>query len=221
MYILLSVLMAFASANETYSADIYDIDGKEKLFTLAADRTFTADGMTYKATYKDLAGEVVGEELVETKNGVLVRYDVVRPNVKEKGNLIVKDNKIYFTYTEGGKTSTAKADLKPDTLVGGTLVPFMESKLKDLLDKKDVEFKYAVWFRKEVLGFKFSQEKIEGNNIVVKMVPTNLLYRSLVNPLYFTMDKTTKKLISIKGRSLPKIKKDGSWRDFDGFSKYN
>lgn len=221
MNILLSLLLTLAQATENYTADIFDIDGKEKLFTFTGQRVYTADAMTYTATYKDMTGTVVGEEKVETKNGVLIRYDVVRPLVKEKGLVETKDGKIYFTYTEDGKTSQAKTALKPDTLVGGTLVPFMESRLKDLLDKKEVTFSYAVWFRKEVLGFKFSYEKEEGNNVIVKMVPTNFLYRSLVNPLYFTMDKTTKKLISIKGRSLPKIKKDGSWRDFDGFTKYN
>ena len=221
MNILLSVFMAFAQANEAYTADIFDLDGKEKLFTLSAQRVLTADGMTYTATFKDMTGTVVGEEKVETKTGSLVRYDVVRPLVKEKGLIEVKDGKIYFTYTEDGKTSQAKTALKPDTLVSGTLVPFMESRLKDLLEKKEVTFGYAVWFRKEVMGFKFSFEKEEANNIIIKMIPTNFLYRSLVNPIYFTMDKTTKKLVSIKGRSLPKIKKDGSWRDFDGFIKYN
>jgi hypothetical protein len=221
MNILLSVLMTLAQANEAYTADIYDLDGKEKLFTLSTNREFIADAMTYTATFKDMTGAVVGEEKVQTKNGVLVSCEVVRPLVKEKGLIEVKDGKIHFTYTEDGKTSQAKTQLKPDVLVSGTLVPFMESRLKDLLEKKEVTFGYAVWFRKEVMGFKFSYEKEEANNIVVKMIPTNFLYRSLVNPLYFTMDKTTKKLISIKGRSLPKIKKDGSWRDFDGFTKYN
>lgn len=221
MKILCYLLFAFAQANESYTADVFDIDGKEKLFTFSAERVYTADTMTYTATFKDLTGAVVATENAEIKNGQIVKYSVERIPTKETGLVETTDGKMSFTYTEGGKKSTAKTTPKGDVLISATLVPYIEKNLKDLLAKKDVTFGYAVWFRKEVMSFKFSYEKEEGNNVVVKMNPTNLLYRSLVNPIYFTLDKKTKKIISIKGRALPKVKKGGAWRDFDGLLKYN
>lgn len=221
LWILILLTAPIARASEKSSADIYDIDGKEKLFTFSSERLYGKESMTYTAIWKDVAGTVVANEKAEFNKGELVKYEVERPLNKEKGLIETKDGKIIFTYTENGKTSTAKEDLKPDTLIGGTLVPHMEAHLKELLEKKEVPFKYAVWFRKEVIGFKFEYDREEGNNIVAKMIPTNFLYRSMVKPIYFTMDKTTKKIISLKGRTLPKIQKDGSWRDFDGFTKYN
>lgn len=222
MMILLTALFGLlAHSSEKHSADIYDIDGKEKLFTFSSERVYAADVMTYTSVYKDAAGNVVATERAEIDKGVLKTYEVERLPTKEKGFVETKEGKIIFTYTEDGKKSTNKEPLKENTLISATLVPFIETHLKDLLAKKDVTFRYAVWFRKEVLGFKFSYEKEEGNNIVVSMVPTNFLYRSLVKPIHFTLDKTTKKLISIKGRSLPKHKVDGAWRDFDGLAKYN
>lgn len=218
---LLFMAFAQAQANESYTADVFDIDGKEKLFTFSADRVYTADTMTYTATFKDLTGAVVATEKAEVKNGQIVKYDVERIPTKEKGLIEFKDGKMSFTYNDNGKTSTAKATPKGDVLISATLVPYIDTHLKDLMAKKDVTFGYAVWFRKEVMSFKFSYEKEEGNNVVIKMNPTNLLYRSLVNPIYFTLDKTSKKLISIKGRSLPKVKKGDAYRDFDGFVKYN
>lgn len=222
MTLLLNVLfIAFAQAAETHSADVYDIDGQEKLFTFASERVYEKEIMTYTATFKDMTGAVVATEKAEINKGVISKYEVERIPTREKGLVETKDGKIIFTYTEAGNKSTSKDTLKENTLISATLVPFIETNLKTLLAKKDVTFRYAVWFRKEVMGFKFQYDKEEGNNIVVTMVPTNLLYRSLVKPIYFTMDKTTKKLISIKGRSLPKIKRDDAWRDFDGFIKYH
>ncbi len=221
MNLLCIFLMAFAQANESYKADIYDIDGKEQLFTLTGERTYSADTMNYSATYKDMTGAVVATEKAEIKNGQIIRYDVERIPTKEKGTIETKDGKMIFTYVENGKSSTTKTTPKGDVLISANLVPYIDSHLKDLLAKKDVNFGYAVWFRKEIMSFRFSYDKEEGNNVVIKMNPTNLLYRSLVNPIYFTLDKNTKKLISIKGRSLPKYKKDNAWRDFDGYSKYH
>ncbi len=207
-------------ASEQQSADIFDMDGKEKKFTFSAERVYDKETMTYTATFKDNAGVVVANESATVTKGQLVKYEVERITTKEKGVIEVKEGKIHFSYTENGKTSTAKDNIKEDTLVSAMLVPFLTSRMNDLLAKKDVSFRYAVWFRKEVVGFKFSLESDEARKAVIKMVPSNLLYRSLVKPIYFTFEKSSKKLISIKGRTLPKINEGGSWRDFDGFSKY-
>lgn len=221
MNILCYLLLAFAQANESYTADVFDIDGKEKLFTYAAERTYTADTMKFTSTFKDLTGAVVATEKAELKNGKIIKYEVERIPTKESGLIEGKDGKMVFTYTESGKKSSATTTPKSDVLISANLVPYIEAHLKELLAKKDVTFGYAVWFRKEIMSFKFSYEKEEGENVVIKMNPTNMLYRSLVNPIYFTLNKTTKKLVSVKGRSLPKIKQGSAYRDFDGFVKYN
>jgi len=217
----LVLLALFSLANEQQSADIFDLDGKEKLFTFSSQRTFDKQTMRYTATFKNLQGDVVAEESAEVTQGILVKYNVERSPTQEKGVIEVKDGKIHFSYTEKTKTSTAKEKLNDNTLVSAMLIPFLTTHLKELIDNKDVGFRYAVWFRKEVIGFKFSLDKVEGQNVTVKMIPSNLLYRSLVNPIYFTLDKTSQKVISIKGRSLPKIQMDGAWRDFDGLAKYH
>lgn len=212
-------VLAFA-AQEKYSAEIYDIEGKEKHFTYTAERTYEQGKMIFVSTFKDLSGAIVATEKAEIINGQIVRYDVERVMSKEKGTIEGKEGKIHFTYSEKGNVSTSKEKLQENTLISATLVPYIETHFTELIDKKEVPFRYAVWFRKEVVGFKFTWDQEQDGNVVIKMVPTNLLYRSLVKPIYFTLVKTSKKLVSIKGRVLPKINKDGAWRDFDGFVKY-
>jgi len=216
--LLLSFFAAFA--NEKYSGDIYDLEGKEKLMTYEADRTLTKDTMEFKAVFKDLNGNITGQESGTVVAGKLVKYTAERPPAKDSGLVEVKDGKIHFTYTDGGKTSDSKATFKEDTLFSGMLVPHMQSNFDTLLAKKDLKFPYVVWYRKEAMGFRVQFDREDGGNVVFKMAPSNMLYRSLVNPIEFTFEKATKKLISIKGRTMPKVSKDGKLRDFDALIKY-
>lgn len=208
-------------APEKYKADVFDLEGKEPFFTYEAERTYTGDKMNYTATFKDLQGEVVAEEKAELDKGVIVRFESERKPTREKGLIEVRDGRMYFTYTERGDKKTKWAILQPDTVLSANFTPFIESHWNDLMAKKPVKFNYAVWYRMETVGFQFTHDSETANEVVFKMAPTNLFYRSLVNPLFITYDKKSKRLLTLKGRTLPKIKKGNSWRDFDALIKYH
>ena len=70
------------------------------------------------------------------------------------------------------------------------------------------------------MGFRFSFDREENDKVVIKMNPTNFLYKSLVKPIYFTYTKANKKLVSVQGRTLPKRKDGSSWKDFDALALY-
>jgi hypothetical protein len=219
--IFLLFFFQLVSANEVMTADLFDQEGKEKIFTFESKRVYGKEIMTYEATFKDAkTGEVVASEKAEINKGLIVRYDVQRMPTKESGVIEVKNSQLYFSYNDAGKKSESREPLKENTLISATLVPYLESHMEDLLAKKDVDFRYAVWFRKETVGFRFSFDKEEGTKVVFKMNPTNFLYKSMVKPIYFTYEKSTKKLLTIQGRTLPKHKMGGAWKDFDALAIY-
>ncbi len=223
MVLILSILFSYASVNDTSQAELFDLETKNKLFTYEARRVHNNETTTYESQYKDaVSGEVVASEKAELQNGKLVRYFVERKPTQETGVIEVKDGKVLFSYNDNGKKSEGKEPLntKEPTIVSANLVALAEDKMDDLLAKKAVDFRYAVWYRKETVGFRYSYEREEGNKVVIKMNPTNFLYKSLVKPIYLTFDKTSKKLLEIRGRSLPKKKEGSSWRDVDALSVY-
>lgn len=225
MIFILSILFSYASVNDAVQADLFDLESKNKLFTYEAHRTYSGDASIYESTYRDVAnGEVVASEKAELRNGDLVRYSVERKSTNETGVIEVREGKVLFIYNDNGKKSEGKESLKEPTkeatIVSANLIPFAENKMADLLAKKDVDFRYAVWYRKETVGFRLSYEREEGSKVVIKMNPTNFLYKSLVKPLYLTFDKTNKKLLEIRGRTLPKKKEGSAWRDIDVLSVY-
>ncbi len=217
--LILNLFLAFA--HENASADLYDVDGKEKLLSFEAIRIENKDSYTYESKFKDAkTGELVAHEKAEILKGDLVRYEVQRVGTKESGVVEVKDGKIRFTYEEAGKKSENKEDHKEPTIISASLVPFITGNIDGLLAKKEVKFRYAVWYRKETMGFECTLDKVENNQVVIKMNPTNLLYKSLAKPLYFTFDKTSKKLLTLKGRTLPKLKVGSAWKDLDVLAIY-
>lgn len=223
LLLLLQISLSFSQAfsQEKATADVYDFEGKTKLYNYYNSRTHAGDIENYVAEFKDAStGEIAAAEKAETRQGVIVRYEVNRPGTKDSGVIEVKEGKIIFSYNDNGKKSEAKEPLKEDTLISATLCPYLESHFVDLLAKKDVDFKYAVWYRKETVGFRFSYDREENGQVIIKMNPTNFLYRSMVKPIYFTYTKANKKLVSIKGRTLPKRKDGSGWKDFDGLALY-
>ncbi len=216
---ILQIVMAVGQEKGT--GEVFDFEGKTKLFSYSYTRT-QGETATFTSEYKDATtGEVAATEKAEIKNGVIVKYEVARPPAKDSGVIETKDSKLVFSYNDNGKKSESKEPLKDNTLISATLIPHVEKHFADLLAKKDIDFRYAVWYRKETVGFRFSYDRDEGGNVVFKMNPTNFLYKSLVKPIYFTFNKTSKKIISIQGRTLPKRKDGSSWKDFDALLKYN
>ncbi len=219
LFIIFQIALCFAQDKSV--ADVFDYEGKIKLFDYQNARSKSGDVDVYTAEFKDVTtGQVAATEKAETRNGVIVRYEVNRVGAKDSGVIEVKDGKIIFSYNDNGKKSEAKEPLKENTLISATLCPYLESHFADLLSKKDVDFRLAVWYRKETVGFRFSYDREENGKLVVKMNPTNFLYKSLVKPIYFTYNVANKKLVSIQGRTLPKRKEGSSWRDLDVLAIY-
>jgi hypothetical protein len=205
---------------EVVTGEVFDFDGKEKLFNYESERKVTGNSLNSVSRYKDLTGEIVAEEKAEIVNGELKSYHAERMPTREKGLIETRDGRIFFTYTERGKKSTKYEKLEPNTLVSASICPHLEAHWDELMAKKDLVFRYAVWYRQETVGFKLSFYKEQGDQVIFEMNPTNIFYRSLVNPLFFHYDKKARHLVELKGRTMPKIKKGSSWRDLDALIKY-
>jgi len=220
MILLLLIAFFAGAADETFSADLYDLSGKTKLFTYEGSRTFKGDEMTYATTFKDLQGNVAAQEKIVSNKLVLVKYEADRPSAGDKGVVEVHGTGLWFTYTENNKTTTKKEPFKPNTMVSATLLPYLQENVDSVVAGKDLVFPFAVWFRQETVNFKVSFDKEDGGNLIFKMVPTNLLYRSLVDPIYFILDKSSKKIVQLKGRTMPKIHENGHVKEADVLAIY-
>jgi hypothetical protein len=87
-----------------------------------------------------------------------------------------------------------------------------------------VKLRYGVWYRQDTVGFEFVKvsESGEGQEkrVVLKYRPTSFLIAALVDPLEFVMTADGSRILELRGRVAPKIKKGDKYNDLDAEMVY-
>ncbi len=200
---------------------VYDKEGKEKQFTYERYQEKKGDIMHDRAVYKDMDGDVLTVEKMQTKNGKLIRYDMDQKQLKQKAWITVEDGKATLNLKKFRKNNYPQTiDLPDNFIVGLQIVSTIMDNWDKLAKGEDVDVELGVWHRQEAIGFELSKESKTDDLFVVKMNPSSMFIRAVVDPLYFNFDPKTKELVSYRGRSTPKEKRGRSYYDFDGITKY-
>lgn len=224
--LLLTCTASLATAAETLVATgtVYNSEGKEKKFTMEKYVSQDGDKTLSRVVYKDMSGDVLTEEKLEvSKEGSLLRYDMDQKQLKQKAWVEVDPNKKKITYNLKKfrkRNYPITVDLGENFIVSLQITDMIRKNWDKLKKGEDVKIGLGVWDRQETIHFKLAKDKLDDKVFVVKMSPSNYLYRALVKPLYFTFDPKSKVLTSYKGRVTPKDKKGRSFYAYDGLVKY-
>ncbi|MCB0378678.1 MAG: hypothetical protein KDD33_09315 [Bdellovibrionales bacterium] len=220
-FTLMIPCLVFAKEKQTSKGELFDLDGKTKRFSYERFHDEGAEQQTDRSLYKDLQGDVMVEEKLITKNGEFVSYAIDHKQTGEKGLVEKRGDKIFFQKTKSdGKVDTDTESYPSHFMVGMQIVSYMRQHWDALKGGKKVEIRLGVWSRTETIGFRLRKGDSKAGEFVVVMEPSSFFIRSLVDPLHFYFDPSDKRLVKITGRTQPKIKKDGKWKDFDALSKY-
>ena len=171
-------------------------------------------------TFTDAQGNKAVSELATFDElGNIKTMTIEQFQTSEQGSLEVKEGKLLFQWTKEGKTKTAEEKLTSNLVVGPSTVPYLLKNWSTIEKGDTVEVRFAALDRRETVGFSFfktEEKKVNGRDVVVvKMKATSFIIAAIVDPLYFTFDKETKKLVELVGRTLPKRKVGNSWKDLD------
>jgi hypothetical protein len=78
----------------------------------------------------------------------------------------------------------------------------------------------AVLDRLETIGFDLESVPAEANQTRIQMRASSAFIRLIVDPLYFTFETASSKLVRLEGRVPPKVRRGGAWADFDARVEY-
>lgn len=217
------VLCSFSFASESLvsTGEIYDKEGKKKLFLYERFQSKEGDTTVDRAVYKSLSGETLVEESLKTVNGETVRYDIHQKQQKKKAWVEVAKESVTFNLKKEGKPNFPKTiKRKENFVIGLQLVPFILKKWGFLMAGKKIPIKLGVWDRQEAIRFDLEKSEAKPGELSVRLRPSSMFVRAAVDPLYFIFDAKTKRLRRYIGRTAPMLGSGDNLKDFDAMTKF-
>lgn len=196
----------------------------KKIFNIDIKFESQEDVIKTAAVYRDLQGHVAVEEYGVVKGDKLVSFDIDQKQSGEKGHIEVQGEKILFSYEKDGKKKTAEEKLRNPVLTNANFNMYVANHWKELSSGKEVDIRFAVWFRLETVGFKiFKVGEIQRGHqklVQLRMKASSFVIAAIVDPLDFWYSEDGQRLVELSGRVSPKILKNGEFKDLDADVRY-
>ena len=117
----------------------------------------------------------------------------------------VQNGAFLIQYKENSNSETISKLLNvPDpAVVDGGFNYFVKAKWNQLMSGETVNFNYISTARQEYYRFQITIENstISSNTVNMKMEPTNYFLRALLDPIYITYNKNTRRIVQYSGIS--------------------
>lgn len=162
-------------------------------------------------------GVVLVDSAVHDAEYRLSDYTLHTDQRGRRGAVRVTADQVTFTLDDTTKVERRGGDV----VVGPTLVGYIVRRLDALRAGKTLPVRFAVLDRLETLGFELRKAPSEPGQTRVEMVPASFFVGLLVQPVAFTFDATTDKLVRIEGRVPPKRVDGAKLRDLDARVEYS
>jgi hypothetical protein len=208
----------------TETAKVYEVDGgtKTHLFNFKRNDEIKGSRKIIRTQYLNLDGTKALSDETTFENGKLVKFVFIQDQLKQVSQIEIRD-KIYYSHTEDGKTSTSEDDLETNFVVGPSMGEILRAHWQELLNGKDIDIRFAVPDRKESFGFTLGKvsDSDDPNTVTIKMKAISFFVALVVKPFYMTFTKKEMKFLRFKGMLLPKKNVEGKWKDIYGEMIYD
>lgn len=136
------------------------------------------------------------------------------------GSIQVNDQQLLFQLNDGGEQRSAREETHDPVVVGPTWVGFIQRHLPALRAGQTLPVRLALLDRLETLGFELQATSAAPGQTRVLASPSSWLISLAVDPIEFTFDDASGKLLHLQGRVPPKLWHDGDWENLDARVEY-
>jgi hypothetical protein len=206
-----------------YVGSTYPLNGESvsPLFTYERRVSGIGDQLVSTHVTRYRSGEVaISESANHTADYALLDYSLERDQAGQSGSIHVQNGTITFRFGRGGEEKVKSEKQSGPVAVGPTLVGFIYRNLDALRSGREVKVRLAVLDRLETIGFKLKSMEAAPGMTRICMSASNFLVAMAVDPVLFTFDTATGKLVRIEGRVPPKLKDGKDWKYFDARVEY-
>jgi hypothetical protein len=216
-----------ARQDEVLIGKIYAKDSKLQDLLFNFRRTATREGNKIRVTrtYSYPDGRIAAVEKATYDDRSLRSYTLIEKQIEAYGRAEIHGDadtgsgQISFRYVKDDETYTEVEDLESTTVVNDNIVPYLHQHWEQLMQGGEVYLRYMVIPRTRTVGFnmiKSDETSWRGQPaVIIKMVPSNWFISLVVDPVYFTVLKSSREVVQYEGRVTPKLKANGEWQDLD------
>jgi len=165
-------------------------------------------------------GAVLHESATHTADHALSEYVLHANQLGQRGTIRVDGDQVAFELTEAGGRRSQVERAKGPVVVGPTLVGHIVRHLDALRAGEVLDVRLAILERLETIGFRLRSVGAQPGLTRVRMAASSFLVGLVVDPIDFTFETATGKLVRLEGRVPPKLRDGGGWRDFDARVEY-
>jgi hypothetical protein len=170
---------------------------------------------------RDPSGVIaLAESATHSPDYALAEYTVHANQLGQSGTVRVDGDTITFRLVDASGTRTSVERRTGAVVTGPTLVGYVVRHLDALREDKTVSVRMAVLDRLETLGFDLRAVPSNPGETRVRMKASSFLVAAVVDPVYFTFETATGKLLRLEGRVPPKVRAGDRWADFDARVEY-
>ena len=159
-------------------------------------------------------------EGIPARRYALIDYTLHANQLGQTGTIRVEKDQVSFERLEGTNRRTRIERQEGPVVVGPTLVGYIFRHLEALRANQILGVRLAVLDRLETIGFQLQAVEAQPGQTRIRMKPSSFLVGMLVDPVYFTFESGTGKLVRLEGRVPPKVRAGKGWRDFDARVEY-
>jgi hypothetical protein len=182
----------------------------------------TSGGNVSTHITRDLSGSVVlADVATHADDYTLIDYTLLGNQLSQRGTIRVEGDQLRFELDAGGEHRSAVEPSDANVVVGPTLVGYIVRHLEALRAGSVIPVRFALIDRLETLTFDLEASTARSDETRIEMRPSNLLLSALIDPIVFTFDARSAKLVRLEGRVPPK-RKEGEWlKDLDARVEYS
>jgi hypothetical protein len=208
---------------QIYVGRVFPLKGEATEPAFIYERRVGARGAALESTHitRDLAGDIaIAESASHGPDYALSEYTLHTDQQGRSGSVRVEGRQVTFHLASEGGAQSRVEEQPGAVVVGPTLVGYIVRHLDALRAGEPVPIRLAVLERLETIGFDLSAVESPPDQTRVKMTPSSFVISLIVDPLYFTFEAATGKLLRLEGRVPPKVLEGERWRDLDARVEY-
>lgn len=219
------VAPAITARGETvYFGRVFPLQDAGPAPTYVYERRVDAAGEQLVSTHitRDTAGVVqLAESATHDAGYNLSSYTLHGNQLGESGSVQVEPGQVAFRLRSSAGERTRVERTDGEVVVGPTLIGTLVHRFAALERGEVVRVRFAVLSRLETIAFELAKVSSSPGELRVEMRPSGFLFGLVVDPITFTFETSTKKLIRLEGRVPPLVRDGDEWRELDARVEYD